>query len=70
MIHLRIIIEPEISPGVRYFPETVYICPECGAIGFFYSIPPTCCKECNETIPNLRKLKEDLNARKKYYIGN
>lgn len=70
MIHLRIIIEPEISPGLRFFPETVYICPKCEAIGFFYSISPTRCKECNEPIPDLRKLKEDLNARKQYHMDN
>lgn len=70
MICLRVIIEPEISPGLRYFPETVYTCPKCKAIGFFYSVSPTCCNECKEAIPNLRQLKEDVNARKKYYIGS
>ena len=69
MIHLRIIIEPEISPGLRYFPETVYTCPKCGKIGFFYSISPTYCKECKEAIPDLRALKNNLSARKQYYIG-
>lgn len=69
MICLRIISEPEVSPGLKFFPETVYTCPKCGAIGFFYSISPTCCSECNEAIPDLRQLKENLNARKRYHIG-
>ena len=70
MIRLRIITGTEISPEIRYFPETTYTCPKCGAIGFFYSISPTYCKDCKEAIPNLRKLKEDLTARKQYHVGN
>ena len=69
MIHLRVIMGHEISPEIRYFPETVYTCPKCGGIGFFYSISPTYCKECKEIIPDLRKLKGSLSARKQYHMG-
>ncbi len=75
MIQLQVAIDPPRSgvgyfpQGITYFPQTVYTCPECKTTASFYSISPKCCKKCKKTIPDLRILKGNLEARIQYYFN-
>ena len=68
MIQIRIIIEPKHKLGIDYFPETIYACSRCGELHYFYSIPPSQCKRCKKSVPDLRGLKYNPKAKKEYYM--
>jgi len=69
MIQLRVLLEKDFDSGVKYFPETIYVCEECNTITTFYSIPPKMCAKCKLLLPDLRQIKSSLQVRKNYHLS-
>lgn len=70
MIQLRVLFEDDArNIGIDYFPETMYVCQECGEVSTFFSISPKKCRKCKLLLPDLRQLKVSLQSRKNYYLS-
>jgi len=58
MIKLGTVIKKDVA-----YLETIFRCPKCGTSIFFFNKNPEFCKKCRIVLPELSKLKSNIDVR-------
>lgn len=61
MIKLRVITESGL------YPRTAYTCCKCATTEVFYSVAPHTCEGCHTSIPDICRIRDNINARIGYH---